>query len=115
MFQKVLLDLVRPTCPSLQRLSALLGRVEDLGFVLCWATPEASPEPSVQATSGEAASGEISSGNALARVTSIELPRLKLRLAPRVVKGGVVRLVLLDHAGWYGAGVSWCTMLYCGD
>jgi hypothetical protein len=70
----------------LHRFTMLLTRIENLSHILVWS----------------AANMDISMQNAgLCAITLIELPRLKLRLQPRLDKFGNVRLDVLDHAGWF--------------
>eukprot|EP00043_Microstomoeca_roanoka_P005858 m.58502 g.58502 ORF g.58502 m.58502 type:complete len:4257 (-) comp13155_c0_seq1:39-12809(-) len=65
----------------LYRLATLLVRIEDLSHVLVWSD---TVDTSAQACP----------------ISMIELPRLKLRMKPTMQRGEL-RLILLDHAGWY--------------
>ena len=72
------------------RLASVLTRIEDLSHVLLWC----SPSPIVNSITVSTPEGEHS-------IQVIELPRLKVRFQPRRDLDGVVRLYLLDQAGWF--------------
>ena len=84
----VLIELACSNPPTPRRvvasLQAVLSRIEDMSHVLAWTS----------STSRIAAGG-------LYTISMIELPRLKLRLQPRLSPTGAVRLTLVDNAGWF--------------
>lgn len=95
----VLLSLLdAPKGSLLDRLAALLTRIEDLSHILVWA--------SLASPSSEPGMMEVASSSVVT-IKLIELPRLKLRMAPREdTAAGVVRLHVLDHSGWFVTDVD---------
>eukprot|EP00049_Salpingoeca_infusionum_P014496 m.271712 g.271712 ORF g.271712 m.271712 type:complete len:4223 (+) comp15683_c19_seq1:207-12875(+) len=77
----------------LYRLGELVVRVEDFSHVLVWGSIPSPDDPT-----------------STVEVDVIEMPRLKLRLKPRVV-GSSIRLGLLDHPGWFVSDVLSETVL----
>ena len=85
----ILLSLL-PAKPGslLFRLANVLSRIEDISHVLVWGSPNFRSSSDIFAVDN-------------AKISSIELPRLKVRFQPKKDFDGCVRLYLLDHAGWF--------------
>eukprot|EP01012_Entosiphon_sulcatum_P024255 TRINITY_DN29428_c0_g1_i1.p1 TRINITY_DN29428_c0_g1~~TRINITY_DN29428_c0_g1_i1.p1 ORF type:complete len:4234 (+),score=586.19 TRINITY_DN29428_c0_g1_i1:35-12736(+) len=75
-----LMDAVDTPDSVLSRLALAMARIEDLSDVLVWTT---TPD------------------DAEAKISLIELPRLKAKFQPQRDSDGVLRLFLLDHPGWF--------------
>mmetsp|Transcript_2150 Transcript_2150/g.2909 ORF Transcript_2150/g.2909 Transcript_2150/m.2909 type:complete len:4480 (+) Transcript_2150:77-13516(+) len=106
-----LLNLMATQDSVLGRLAMLLSRVEDLSHVLCWTSEQPSNSPKGDAWFGST------------HLALVELPRLKLKMAPRLERDGQVRLWLTDHAGWFvsdrfasgsDTGGRWLDQLFVG-
>lgn len=78
-----LLDAASDESSDMEILCQLLGRVEDLSHVLVWCESNEGDKPNS------------------ARVTLIELPRLKLRFELKNTSGGRLRLDVMDQNGWF--------------
>ena len=81
----------------LHRIATALSRIEDLSHILVWSTSQA--DLSLSRSTGLNDSMQIDSD--LCKISVIELPRLKLKFQPKKDSDNIVRLYLLDHAGWY--------------
>jgi hypothetical protein len=77
---------------GLYRLAQVLTRIEDMSHILVWT----SKDPNTTDAEDNSSSVDWSTF-----ISSIELPRLKMKLQPRKDSHGVLRLCALDHAGIY--------------
>ncbi|KAH3756032.1 nxn protein [Pelomyxa schiedti] len=72
----------------LHRLVQLLSRIEDASHILVWGVP------------GDLRQSARTDRN-FVKISAVELPRIKVKFQPMQDDDGVVRLFLLDHAGWF--------------
>jgi thiol-disulfide isomerase/thioredoxin len=84
---------------ALRRIATILRRVEDISHILVWAKLPSSPSAEKDSEKNSSTTEVVDD---LSTLDMIDLPRLKMRLRPRLDSTtGKVRLHLLDQSGWF--------------